>query len=103
MPEIMRRAAEWYSQNDPNGGITDLTMERAKRQNRAAKGEAIGTGIGTGAGALIGALIGNPLIGASLGGMVGRYGGQAAGYNWAPVQDAWKGEVWEPVKDLIKW
>lgn len=64
-------------------GIGELEVERAKRRERAAKGEMIGK-------------LAFPMMSMLSGPL-----GQVLGYNWAPVQQKWDQNVWEPIKNLF--
>lgn len=68
LPGLLAKARKFYETDNPNGGISDLDMERAKRLRRQAIGKAATAWF-------------DP-TGGEIGGMIG--------YNWGPMQDKWK-------------
>ena len=105
MREMSARMAERtrkrYRDAKPNGGISNLDLEREARMRRMQIGQGVGAGVGAGGGAIVGTLAGNPMMGAMIGKELGQVGGQALGYNWKPVQDTWK-KGYEQVKNVLK-
>jgi hypothetical protein len=101
LPEVFKRMRERMRDNPPDGGISDLDLEREARMRRMQIGQGVGAGVGAGAGAILGGAVGNPMMGAMIGQQLGQTGGQALGYNWKPVQDTWK-QGYGKIKDVFK-